>query len=90
MEKVYYVYMLECEGTSELYVGMTGDLDQRLVKHFNGTAAKFTKQFPPKRVVQVLRYCDKKKALKTENQLKRRWQWSDIEKRVLEAARYTP
>jgi len=36
-----YVYILRCV-TSELYVGITEDLDTRLARHNDGTACRFT------------------------------------------------
>jgi putative endonuclease len=41
-----WVYILRC-ATGDLYVGMTGDLEQRLRRHNEGTACGFTRHRRP-------------------------------------------
>jgi len=48
-EKKYFVYMLECSNGS-YYTGYTVDINRRYQQHLNGTASKYTKSFPPKKV----------------------------------------
>lgn len=47
-----YVYVLELED-HKFYVGMSKNLPDRLSSHFSGAGALWTKQFHPRRVVQV-------------------------------------
>ena len=41
-----YVYILRCV-TNELYVGITNDLEARLLRHNDGTACQFTAKRRP-------------------------------------------
>jgi putative endonuclease len=47
--KTYFVYMLECKNGS-FYTGYTVDIKKRYQKHLAGTACKYTRSFPPKRI----------------------------------------
>ena len=54
MEKVWFVYILQCsDGT--LYTGITNDLERRIQMHSNGDGAKYTRGRGP----LVLRYVEK-------------------------------
>ncbi len=49
MEKVYYIYMLECDNGA-LYTGYTTDIERRVREHLGGNRrAKFTAGFRPVR-----------------------------------------
>lgn len=65
----WIVYMLQCADMT-LYTGITTDLQARLVKHANGTGAKYTRGRGPHEVVFTEHYPTKSDALKREAQIK--------------------
>jgi putative endonuclease len=69
-EPAYWLYLLECEG-GRLYAGIAVDVEQRFYRHVLGVGAKFTRAFPPLRVVAARAYESKSAALRAEIQLKK-------------------
>ena len=65
----YWLYLLECEG-GRFYAGIAIDVEQRYYRHVFGVGAKFTRAFPPKRVLAARRYASKSAALRAEWALK--------------------
>lgn len=65
----YWLYLLECEG-GRLYAGVAIDVEERFFQHVFGRGAKFTRAFPPIRVVAAIEYPSKGDALRAEIQLK--------------------
>jgi putative endonuclease len=65
----YWLYLLECEG-GRYYAGIAIDVEQRFYRHVFGTGAKFTRAFPPLRVLAARQYASKSAALRAELQLK--------------------
>ena len=65
----YFVYVLLCEG-NKYYTGIAIDVAKRFAEHANGRGAKFTRSFPPIRVVYSENCVDKSSALKREHELK--------------------
>ena len=47
---MYYLYILECSN-GNYYTGITTDLERRWQQHLDGSAAKYTRAFPPKAMV---------------------------------------
>jgi putative endonuclease len=66
----YWLYLLECEG-DRLYAGIALDVEQRFFRHVFGVGAKFTRAFPPVRVLAARRYASKGDALRAEIMLKK-------------------
>lgn len=67
MEKVWYLYILECKDSS-LYTGITDDVPRRLALHNAGKGAKYTRGRGP----LLLRY---QEACGSHSQaLKREWE----------------
>lgn len=66
----YWLYLLECEG-GRLYAGIAIDVEQRFFQHVFGTGAKFTRAFPPLRIVAARAYASKSEALRAELRLKK-------------------
>lgn len=63
------VYILKCaDGT--LYTGITNDLDARIVKHENGTGAKYTKGRGPFEVIYQEKFENRSEASKRELAIK--------------------
>jgi len=74
-----YVYILRC-ATGELYVGMPGDLEGRLVRHNDGTACRFTAIRRPVQLVYSEPQDSSRTAVARERQLKR---WTRATKEAL-------
>lgn len=70
MTKPWYLYMLECAG-GRLYTGVTVDVDARVKAHAEGRGAKFTRSFPPVRLLFVQSWPSRSEALKAEHAMKR-------------------
>jgi putative endonuclease len=66
----WVLYLLECAG-ERLYAGVTNDLAARFAAHRAGRGARFTKAFPPVRVVAACELASRSLALKAEHALKR-------------------
>ena len=62
--------MLECNG-QRLYTGIAKDVSARFAKHQAGTGAKFTRSFPPSRILKEWAFPSKSFALKAEIQMKK-------------------
>ena len=66
----WVLYLLECAG-ARLYAGITNDLAARFAAHRAGRGARFTRAFPPLRIVAASRLPSRSEALKAEYALKR-------------------
>lgn len=66
----YWVYILTNEHHGVLYVGVTGNLMQRLHQHRNGTLDGFTKRYSVNRLVYFEQLPDPLSAIKREKQIK--------------------
>ncbi len=69
-EPPWVLYLLECAG-ERLYAGITNDLAARFATHCAGRGARFTKAFPPVRIVAASELGSRSLALKAEYALKR-------------------
>jgi len=49
--RTYYVYILSSRPNGTLYVGVTNDLERRLLEHRDGTVEGFTKRYAVHRLV---------------------------------------
>ena len=65
----WVLYLLECTG-ERLYAGVTNDLAARFAAHRAGRGARFTKAFPPLRIVAASELASRSLALKAEYALK--------------------
>ena len=65
----WVLYLLECTGES-LYAGITNDLAARFQAHVDGRGARFTRAFPPLRIVAASTLPSRSAALKAEYALK--------------------
>ena len=70
-EEPWILYLIECAG-DRLYAGITNDLPARFAAHCAGRGARFTKAFPPLRIVAAAALPSRSLALKAEYALKRR------------------
>jgi putative endonuclease len=77
MQEISYVYIL-ASGFKHLYIGVTTEIEQRIVQHRNGTYPNsFTARHNMKDLVYLERFADLDSAIAREKQLKR---WSRIKK----------
>lgn len=65
----WYVYMLECKG-KRIYTGVAKDVQKRYDEHINGKGARFTKSFPPKKILHTMEAENYGQALKLEYAIK--------------------
>lgn len=65
----YWLYLLECEG-GRLYAGIARDVERRFCQHVFGLGAKFTRSFPPLRVLAAREFPCRGDALRAELALK--------------------
>lgn len=65
----YWLYLLECEG-GVYYAGIALDVERRFFQHVLGVGARFTRAWPPLRVLAARQYPSKGDALRAELQLK--------------------
>ena len=70
MQKLWYLYILECEG-DRLYTGITVDVEARFKAHVSGHGAKFTRSYPPRRIAYVEPHADRSTASRAEYNIKR-------------------
>lgn len=71
-----FVYILTNFGESTLYIGVTGNLIQRIEQHKLGLYKGFTKSYKANRLVYYETYKDNREAIVREKQLKnwhRKW-----------------
>ena len=64
-----------------LYIGVTGDLKQRIVDHKEGKASVFTKKYNIHYLMLFEEFTDINKAIAREKQLKnwhKDWKWNHI------------
>lgn len=65
----WYVYMLECAG-QRIYTGIAVDVEKRFLQHATGKGARFTRSFPPVRILMQEAYPDRSTASKSEYAIK--------------------
>ncbi|MDV7185812.1 GIY-YIG nuclease family protein [Lutibacter sp. TH_r2] len=68
--KLSYVYILANEYRTTFYIGITGDLNSRIIKHIEGVGSKFTAKYNIKDLVYFGEFSDINQAIKREKQLK--------------------
>ncbi len=65
----WWLYIVECADKS-LYTGITNNLEQRLVKHNEGTASRYTRSRTPVRLVYHESQPDRSNATRRELAIK--------------------
>ncbi len=66
----WYLYILQCAG-DRLYTGITVDVETRFAAHASGKGAKFTKGFPPERILFQAEFSDRAAASRAEFNFKK-------------------
>ena len=67
--KPWFLYLLECAG-GRIYTGITVDVDARYAAHVAGKGARFTRAYPPSRVLLSLTFADRSAASRAEYRIK--------------------
>lgn len=67
---MYHVYILECADKS-LYTGITNDLENRLKRHKEGRASKYTRAKKAVKIVYSEQHSSRSAALKREAEIKK-------------------
>lgn len=68
--KLSYVYILANKYRTTFYIGVTGDLRLRIIKHINKEGSKFTSKYNVKDLVYFEEFSDMNEAINREKQLK--------------------
>jgi len=75
-----FVYMLTNKNKTTLYIGVTNNLQRRLLEHKKGIGSKFTKRYNVYYLVYFEKFEDSTLAISREKQLKK---WSRMKKEKL-------
>jgi len=67
---VWFLYLIECKGGS-IYTGITTDVPARYAAHQCGKGARYTRAFPPRKLLMAIEYPDRSSASKAEYATKR-------------------
>ena len=79
---IYFTYILASQKRGTLYIGVTGNLPQRIWQHKTGAVEGFTKTYNVHRLVYAEAYEDVRDAIQREKHLKkwnRQWRIDLIE-----------
>jgi putative endonuclease len=82
-ERTYFVYILASSRHGTLYIGITNDLDRRLIEHRTGVNSGFASRYGVNRLVHVETFSDVRLAIQHEKTLKkwpRQWKINLIER----------
>ncbi|SUA91313.1 GIY-YIG nuclease family protein [Pandoraea pulmonicola] len=66
----WFLYLLECAG-GRIYTGITVDVEARYAAHVAGKGARFTRAYPPSRILLSLTFADRAAASRAEYRVKR-------------------
>lgn len=70
-DKPWFMYVLECRDGS-LYTGIAVDVEKRFAAHAQGKGARYTRAFPPVRVLISIPYPDRGSAARAEYAFKQK------------------
>lgn len=69
--KKYYVYILTNKFRTVFYIGVTGNIEQRIYQHKNKVIEGFTQKYNVDELVYVEETADVESAIKREKQIKK-------------------
>jgi len=67
---MWWLYLIECQGGS-LYTGITNDVEARYQVHCAGKGARYTRMYPPVRLLAAQPFENRSEASKAEYAMKR-------------------
>ena len=79
--KQSFIYIITNKNKTTLYIGVTNNLQRRLLEHKEGIGSKFTKRYSIHHLIYYEQFDDITKAIDREKQLKR-WSRSKKEKLI--------
>ncbi len=81
---MYHVYVLYSESYSKIYIGYTGDLEQRLLSHNKLSNKGYTMKYRPWTLLYTESFENRNEAMRREKQLKggngREFIWNMVKK----------
>ena len=77
----YFVYILKSDADASYYIGSTGDLNERLLRHNEGRSA-YTKGMGPWNLVYSEEFPDRSSAMRREAEIKGKKRRSFVESLV--------
>jgi putative endonuclease len=83
MDRTYHVYILASGRNGTLYIGITGNLAERIVRHRSGDGSKFTARYGVNRLGHAEAFSDPNEAIAREKAMKkwrRAWKLELIER----------
>ena len=80
MYNQYYIYILSNNHNTTLYIGVTNNLERRIVEHKSGNISGFTQKYNCTKLVYYEAYSNIEEAIEREKQLKK---WSRSKKDFL-------
>lgn len=66
----WYLYLIECAG-GRIYTGVTVNVAARYQAHLSGKGARYTRAFPPQRLLASQTFSNRSAAQQAEFQIKR-------------------
>ncbi|GAB3336662.1 GIY-YIG nuclease family protein [Marilutibacter aestuarii] len=66
----WYVYLIECRG-GRIYTGIATDVVRRYAEHAAGKGARFTRAWPPERLLGSFGHPDRASASRAEHAIKK-------------------
>ena len=70
MYKTYYTYIMSSLNNTTLYIGVTDNLERRVVEHKSGSGSVFTSKYHCVKLVYYESFSDINQAIAREKQLK--------------------
>ena len=70
-EKIYFVYILASGINSTLYIGVTNDLQRRILEHKEGKIKGFTQKYKVNQLVYYEEFGEADEAIQREKRLKK-------------------
>ena len=70
MYKTYYTYIMSNNNNSTLYIGVTGDINKRVIEHKSGHGSVFTSKYHCNKLVYYESFSDINQAISREKELK--------------------
>jgi len=69
-QKTYTVYIMTNKRHTTLYTGVTGDIEQRVLRHRAKIGSEFTRKYKTRKLVYIEQYTKVWEALQREKQIK--------------------
>ena len=79
MYKTYYTYIMSSPNNSTLYIGVTNDIERRVIEHKSGSIPGFSQKYNCCKLVYYEEYSDINQAIEREKKLKK---WRREKKRM--------